>query len=91
MISANLHKLPSILLVSIIVILNSCLSHSKGLIYVSEERLETVKDFILTNTVRRTEQTSFAAYKHWHKDSELLPSGLLGPVKIVVSRVVELK
>ncbi len=46
MISANLHKLPSILLVSIIVILNSCKTKSSDLIYVSEERLETVKDFI---------------------------------------------
>ncbi len=48
-------------------------------------------DWLLNNTDRPTERSTFAAYKHWDKDSELLPSGLLGPVKIVVSRVVELK
>ncbi|WP_430932596.1 glycosyl hydrolase [Saccharicrinis sp. 156] len=47
-------------------------------------------DWLLNNTDRPTERVTFAAYKHWHKHSELLPSGLLGPVKIVVSRVVEI-
>ncbi|WP_198931765.1 glycosyl hydrolase [Labilibacter marinus] len=47
-------------------------------------------DWLLNNTERPTERSTFAAYKHWHKDSELLPSGLLGPVKIVVSRVIEI-
>ena len=47
--------------------------------------------WLLNNTARPTERVTFAAFKHWDKDSELLPSGLLGPVKIVVSQVVELK
>ncbi|GAB3662351.1 hypothetical protein GCM10028791_37410 [Echinicola sediminis] len=48
-------------------------------------------EWLLNNTDRPTERVTFAAFKHWHKDSELLPSGLLGPVKIVVSKVKELK
>jgi hypothetical protein len=48
-------------------------------------------DWLLNNTARPTERVTFAAYKHWDKDSELLPSGLLGPVKIVVSKIEKLK
>ncbi len=48
-------------------------------------------DWLLNKTDRPTARVSFAAYKHYTKDSELLPSGLLGPVKIVVSKVVALK
>ncbi|WP_233244030.1 glycosyl hydrolase [Tamlana fucoidanivorans] len=48
-------------------------------------------EWLLNNTERPTERQTLAAFKHWHKDSELLPSGLLGPVKIVVSRIKELQ
>lgn len=48
-------------------------------------------DWLLNNNTRPTERTTFAAFKHWHKDSELLPSGLLGPVKIVVFKVLEIE
>ena len=41
-------------------------------------------EWLLNNTKRPTERETLAAFKHWHKDSKLLPSGLLGPVKIVV-------
>ena len=47
--------------------------------------------WLLNKTERPTERTTLAAFKHWHKDSELLPSGLLGPVKIEVYKVKELK
>ncbi|WP_345163458.1 glycosyl hydrolase [Algibacter aquimarinus] len=43
-------------------------------------------EWLLNNTERPTERETLAAFKHWHKDSKLLPSGLLGPVKIVVSK-----
>lgn len=48
-------------------------------------------DWLLNDTNRSTDRTTFAAYKHWHKDSELLPSGLLGPVKIMVCKVLILE
>ncbi|WP_282122033.1 glycosyl hydrolase [Algibacter mikhailovii] len=48
-------------------------------------------EWLLNKTNRPTDRQTLAAFKHWHKDSELQPSGLLGPVKIVVSKVVELK
>ena len=48
-------------------------------------------EWLLNDTDRPTERLTFAAFKHWHKDSKLLPSGLMGPVKIVVSKVEELK
>lgn len=40
---------------------------------------------------RPTQRSTLPAYTHWRKDDELLPSGLRGPVKIVVSKVVELE
>ncbi|WP_418262519.1 glycosylhydrolase-like jelly roll fold domain-containing protein [Flavobacterium faecale] len=48
-------------------------------------------DWLLNNSPRPTDRSTFAAFKHWHKDSKLLPSGLLGPVKIIVSKVAVLK
>ncbi|AJR04502.1 hypothetical protein AW14_13410 [Siansivirga zeaxanthinifaciens CC-SAMT-1] len=48
-------------------------------------------EWLLNNTDRPTNRVTFAAFKHWHKDSKLLQSGLLGPVKIIVSKVEKLK
>lgn len=48
-------------------------------------------EWLLNHTDRPTERVTFAAFKHWDKDSALLPSGLLGPVKIVVSKVLEIE
>ncbi len=48
-------------------------------------------EWLLSNKDRPTKRSTFAAFKHWHKDSKLLPSGILGPVKIVISKVEELK
>ncbi|MGY6648015.1 glycosyl hydrolase [Wenyingzhuangia sp. IMCC45574] len=44
-------------------------------------------EWLLNKTKRPTDRVTLAAFKHWHKDSKLLPSGLLGPVKIVVSKL----
>ncbi|WP_417444136.1 glycosyl hydrolase [Joostella sp.] len=44
-------------------------------------------DWLVNKTKRPTERISFVAFKHWKKDSKLLPSGLLGPVRIVISKV----
>ncbi|SEQ09138.1 glycosyl hydrolase [Neolewinella agarilytica] len=48
-------------------------------------------EWLLNSTARPTGRVTFAGYKHWNKDSELLPSGLLGPVKIVASKIRRLK
>jgi hypothetical protein len=48
-------------------------------------------DWLINNSERPTERETFSTFKHWDKDSDLLPSGLLGPVKIVVSKVLEIE
>jgi hypothetical protein len=37
------------------------------------------------------ERLTFATWKHWHKDSPLQPSGLLGPVKLLTLEKVQVK
>ena len=44
-------------------------------------------DWLLNQSKRPSERVSFAAFKHWHKDSSLQTSGLLGPVRIIPSAV----
>ncbi|MDF7823445.1 glycosyl hydrolase [Pontiellaceae bacterium B12227] len=39
-------------------------------------------DWLLNNFQRPTERVTFAGFKHWNKDSQPQPSGLLGPVII---------
>lgn len=53
-------------------------------------RIKQWPDWLINDTERPTQRTTFPAYKHWEKDSELLPSGLLGPVRIVVFNTTEL-
>ena len=58
-----------------------------------ERRGPHIKDWpewLLNNTNRPTERVTLAAFKHYNKNSELLPSGLIGPVKIIVSKVKKL-
>ena len=43
--------------------------------------------WLLNKTERPTQRVTLAAFKHYNKDSELLPSGLIGPVKIIVYKV----
>jgi hypothetical protein len=47
-------------------------------------------DWLVNESERPTKRTTFPAFKHWEKDSELLPSGLLGPVQIRVSAIKRL-
>lgn len=37
-------------------------------------------DWLVNNTERPSERTTFTTWKHWNKDSKLQASGLLGPV-----------
>ncbi|MDR1223999.1 MAG: hypothetical protein LBL07_14145 [Tannerella sp.] len=39
-------------------------------------------EWLLNHTERPSERITFTTWKHWDKDAPLLPSGLLGPVKI---------
>lgn len=47
-------------------------------------RLKQWPDWLINSTERPTQRITLPAFKHWYKDSELLPSGLLGPVQISV-------
>ncbi|GAA4945600.1 glycosyl hydrolase [Algibacter agarivorans] len=55
------------------------------------EKMKSLPDWLLNNTKRPSKRTTFPSWKHWSKNDELLASGLLGPVKINVSVVKELK
>ncbi len=48
-------------------------------------------EWLLNNTERPTSRTTLPFFKHWDKQSNLLPSGLLGPVKLIVYKKVKLK
>ena len=55
-----------------------------------ERNKEGVKEFpqwLLNNTERPSKRTTFSSWKHYSNDSKLLPSGLLGPVRIYISEV----
>ncbi|WP_199287708.1 glycosyl hydrolase [Pseudotamlana carrageenivorans] len=54
-------------------------------------KIKSVPDWLLNNTNRPSERTTFPAWKHWDKEDELLSSGLLGPVKINISEIRKLK
>ena len=47
--------------------------------------------WLLNPAKRSTERVTFPSYKHWNSDSALLTSGLLGPVRINVSKIQKLK
>ncbi|WP_372772703.1 glycosyl hydrolase [Mangrovibacterium sp.] len=48
-------------------------------------------DWLINETERPTKRTTFPAYKHWGKDSKLLPSGLIGRVRIIISKEIEIR
>lgn len=47
-------------------------------------------DWLNNPSERPTKRSTLPAYIHWHKNDQLLPSGLRGPVKIVVFKVTEI-
>lgn len=51
--------------------------------------VKTLPDWLDGKTERNSKRSTFAAYKHWHEDSELQVSGLLGPVLIRSFKEVE--
>ncbi|WP_397364577.1 glycosyl hydrolase [Olleya sp. R77988] len=54
-------------------------------------KLKKLPDWLLTNTKRLSKRTTFSSWKHWDKNDELLTSGLLGPVKLRVSKIIPIK
>ncbi|WP_206208148.1 glycosyl hydrolase [Wenyingzhuangia fucanilytica] len=48
-------------------------------------KMKSLPDWLLNNTKRPSNRTTFPSWKHWDKNDELLTSGLLGPVKINIS------
>jgi hypothetical protein len=53
-------------------------------------RIKQWPDWLVNESERPTKRTTLPAYKHWGKESELLPSGLLGPVQIRLSAIKRL-
>ena len=47
-------------------------------------KIKALPDWLGNPTERTSKRTTFASWKHWKKDDELLTSGLLGPVKLNV-------
>ncbi|MGB5943971.1 MAG: glycosyl hydrolase [Leeuwenhoekiella sp.] len=55
-------------------------------------KIAAVPEWLTDETMMRSSQrTTFASWKHYSKDDDLLPSGLLGPVKINILKIVNLK
>ena len=48
-------------------------------------KIKKLPDWLLKQTKRPSERTTFSSFKHWDKEDELQMSGLLGPVKINIS------
>jgi hypothetical protein len=54
-------------------------------------KIKKLPDWLINNTKRPSERTTFPSWKHWDKKHELLTSGLLGPVKINIYKTINLK
>ena len=55
------------------------------------DKLKKLPDWLLNNTKRPSKRTTFSSWRHWRKNDELLTSGLLGPVKYRVSKIIPIK
>jgi len=54
-------------------------------------KIKKLPDWLLNNTKRPSKRTTFASWKHWRKNDALLTSGLLGPVKININKVLKIE
>jgi len=52
------------------------------------DKLKKLPEWLLHKTPRPSERTTFSSWKHWRKDDALLSSGLLGPVKLRISKII---
>jgi hypothetical protein len=54
------------------------------------KKIKRLPDWLLNQTRRPSERITFASFKHWNKDDDLQMSGLLGPVKIIVFKKINI-
>lgn len=54
------------------------------------DKTKSLPDWLTKKEERPTERLTFSSWKHWSKDDELKKTGLLGPVKIKVSKIIEI-
>ncbi|GAL65623.1 hypothetical protein JCM19301_3308 [Jejuia pallidilutea] len=54
-------------------------------------KIKNLPDWLVNNSKRPSERTTFPSWKHWDKRHKLLTSGLLGPVKINMYKTINLK
>ncbi|MEN8966480.1 MAG: glycosyl hydrolase [Polaribacter sp.] len=55
------------------------------------DKIKELPNWLLNNTKRPTERTTFSSWKHWNKNDELLNSGLLGPVKLNIHTISKIE
>ncbi|MGB5553161.1 MAG: glycosyl hydrolase [Flavobacteriaceae bacterium] len=53
-------------------------------------KTKAVPEWLNNNTERSSERTTFSSWKHWNADDTLLTSGLLGPVRIIPFKKLDL-
>ena len=54
-------------------------------------KIKALPNWLLNNTKRPSERTTFSSWKHWNKDDNLLMSGLLGPVKLNIHTITKIE
>jgi hypothetical protein len=54
------------------------------------EKIKAFPEWLTENNERPSERTTFPSWKHWNADDALLTSGLLGPVRIIPFKKVDL-
>ena len=54
------------------------------------EKIKAFPEWMTTNNKRPSKRTTFPSWKHWNADDALLTSGLLGPVRIIPFKKVDL-
>ena len=55
------------------------------------DKIKKLPDWLLYNKKRPSKRTTFSSWKHWSKNDALLTSGLLGPVKININKVLKIE
>lgn len=53
-------------------------------------KIKSLPDWLNNPDMRLSKRQTFASWKHWEKDSKLKTSGLLGPVKININKIVKI-
>jgi hypothetical protein len=54
------------------------------------DKIKTLPNWLDNPEMRSSKRQTFASWKHWNKEDTLLPSGLLGPVKINIFKIIKI-